>query len=96
MRGEKRPGREMRLKILVFVDAFLARNAYAPSLREIAKAMGVVSWSVIGSHLALLREDGLVEWEPSKPRTLRLTPQGVAFLAHQRVMEASREVVALR
>lgn len=48
------------------------RPGVAPSVREIMEECGYTSSSTIHNHLHHLKREGLVTWDPEKPRTLRL------------------------
>jgi len=87
-----RKGKEgLRLGILAFVEAFVSRNGYSPTLDEVAGDVGLVAKSSARRHLNVLRGDGLVDWQEGRPRTLRLTPGGSSFLAQQRVVGVAGE-----
>lgn len=50
-----------------------------PSIRELAGAVDV-GVATMHHYLERLREEGLVEWQPGKHRSLRLTPVGSQLL----------------
>jgi len=54
------------------VVQFIADNGYSPTVREVAEDLGV---SVQPAHrlLGLLRDKGIIEWNSSLSRTIRLT-----------------------
>jgi len=71
MSGSETP-RDARLKLLLSKLRSLTReNRHAPTVRELADAVGR-SVSPVHKDLYALRRDGLVEWEDRKPRTLRI------------------------
>lgn len=47
-------------KILAFINDFIQENGYAPSVREIGKAVGLRSTASVNYHLQALREKGLL------------------------------------
>lgn len=61
-------------RIRQFLDDFIHRHAYSPSLREIALAVGLSSTSTVSHHLRALQAAGLVDWEPGRPRTAKVRP----------------------
>ncbi|MCL6458878.1 MAG: transcriptional regulator [Gorillibacterium sp.] len=63
--------------ILEALVTYIDLNHYAPSFRELGKIVGLKSSSTIHVHLENLAKSGYIEWEASKPRTIRLVPQGV-------------------
>ena len=67
-------------KILIFVDTYSREKRWAPSVREIAKAVGVYSTSTVFAHLERLAKDGLIEKREKSPRALRITEKGTDFL----------------
>jgi repressor LexA len=66
---------ERKLKILDFIAATLRARGYPPSVREIARAVGLASTSAVHHHLQILVRDGYLErGEGSLSRAIRLTP----------------------
>ena len=74
-----------RDEILHFLTKFTAENGYAPSVREICAAVGLqstatahyylhalLSPSTVHYHLNALRQDGLIEMDGMKKRTITL------------------------
>lgn len=59
-------------KVLTAVITFIETNNYPPSARDLAANLGIASPSTIHGHLVRLRKKGYVDWEESKPRTLRV------------------------
>ena len=57
-------------QIFDFIKSFLADNGYPPSVREIAKAVGLASPSTVHAHLKALEDHGLIKRDPTKPRAL--------------------------
>lgn len=69
-----------RIRIMRELDTRDRFGIPAPSLAELARAVGLASASNMAWNLAILREHGLVTWDtvagpfdPMAPRTLRLT-----------------------
>lgn len=50
----------------------LSKRGYAPSVREVGRAVGFRSSSTAYMCLARLCRQGLIEWEASRVRTLRV------------------------
>lgn len=67
-------------KILEFIDTYSREERWAPSVREIAKAVGVYSTSTVFAHLERLTLSGLIEKQEKSPRALRITRKGAEFL----------------
>lgn len=65
-------GNKARQKIYDFLIDFFMQNGYAPSVREIAAAVGLKSTSTIFSHLAKLEREGKIEIRDKSPRAIRL------------------------
>lgn len=61
-------------KMLNFIQAFTKRNQYAPSLKEIAQALGLspTSKSLISRYIHKLESLGVLERPPGRYRTLQL------------------------
>ena len=58
--------------ILKFIEKQVAEVGYAPSVREIGKAVGLSSTATVHAYLAKLEEKGYIKKETQKGRTLRL------------------------
>lgn len=61
-----------RQEILAFLRSFAAENGYAPSVREIAQAVGLRSTASVQYHLNELNRAGLIETDGGKNRAIRL------------------------
>lgn len=62
---------------LIVIREYWDRRGHAPTLRELAQARGLKSSNGVAGTLDRLRKRGLVEWEPKRARTLRLTESGI-------------------
>ena len=60
--------------VLRFCEEFIARNGYAPSVREIQLGCGLTSTSVVSYHLARLRSEGQIDFVSGTARTIRVLP----------------------
>lgn len=65
--GEKR-----RRDILKFVRSYSAKNGWAPTIQEIADAVGLVSPNSTRQHLHKLVEQGFLNMEPRQARAIAL------------------------
>jgi repressor LexA len=70
---------ERKVKILDFIAATLRARGYPPSVREIARAVGLASTSAAHHHLLILEREGYLErgTDPNGnplSRAIRLTP----------------------
>ena len=65
---------ERKPRILDYIAATLRARGYPPSVREIAKAVGLASTSAVHHHLQILEREGYLERGASQSRALRLTP----------------------
>lgn len=65
---------ERKVKILDHIAATLRARGYPPSVREIAKAVGLASTSAVHHHLLILERDGYLERGAAQSRAIRLTP----------------------
>lgn len=68
-------------KILAFIERFIQRQGYPPTIREIGEAVNIASTSVVNYNLNKLVDRGYLERSPEVSRGLRLvksdTPQEV-------------------
>lgn len=58
--------------IIKFIEKEIEEKGYAPSVREIGKAVGLSSTATVHAYLAKLEEKGYIKKENQKGRTLRL------------------------
>jgi repressor LexA len=58
--------------ILGFINEFLQHNGYPPTIRDIGKAVGISSTSVVNYNLNILERDGHIARDPEVSRGLRL------------------------
>ena len=65
---------ERKVKILDFIAAMLRARGYPPSVREIARAVGLSSTSAVHHHLQILAREGYLERGAAQSRAIRLTP----------------------
>lgn len=61
----------MRGRVLEWLIDYHAEHGYSPSVREIARGLGVTA-STAHYHLGVLRAEGKVAWESGQMRTLRV------------------------
>jgi repressor LexA len=65
---------ERKRKILDVIAATIRARGYPPSVREIAKAVGLASTSAVHHHLLILEREGYLERGAAQSRAIRLTP----------------------
>ena len=71
---------ERKVKILDFIAATLRARGFPPSVREIAKAVGLASTSAVHHHLQILEREGFLERGAAQSRAIRLTPHAAMRL----------------
>ena len=59
-------------KILKFISKKIKKSGYPPSVREIARGVGLSSSATVHSHLKKLEEKGYLKRNKSKPRAISL------------------------
>lgn len=70
-----------REEILTFLRDFSAQNGYAPTVREIMRAVGLKSTASVYYHLSALSDAGLISMDGGKNRTIRLpNPGGIPVI----------------
>ena len=57
-------------QILHYIETYKQQYGYAPSVREIGKGVGLASTSSVHAHLKRLQEQGLIEKQEGRPRTI--------------------------
>ena len=71
---------ERKRKIIEVIAATIRARGYPPSVREIAKAVGLASTSAVHHHLQILEKEGYLERGATQSRALRLTPSAALIL----------------
>ena len=79
---------ERKVKILDFIAATLRARGYPPSVREIARAVGLASTSAVHHHLQILEREGYLERGAAQSRAIRLTPTAALRLGCRRARPA--------
>ena len=67
-----------RTQILDFILKYSSENGFPPSIREICDAVGLKSPSTVHSHLKILKENGYLDDNGGKTRSLTLVKQSTA------------------
>lgn len=62
-----------RERILQFIEKFLAKRDYAPTVRDILKGCGISSTAVVQYHLNILEKQGRIHRDPEIFRSIRLS-----------------------
>lgn len=55
-----------------YIVDYIIENAYSPSIRDICEGVGLKSTSTVHSHLKRLSDEGLIELQEGKRRTIRV------------------------
>lgn len=58
--------------IIDFIKSEVATKGYPPSVREIAKAVGLASSSTVHGHLNRIEKKGYIRRDPTKPRAIEI------------------------
>ncbi|RKP54933.1 transcriptional regulator [Cohnella endophytica] len=61
-----------QLLIIDQIEKHIANHKYSPTVRELAAVVGMSSSSTMHAHLSSMLKKGLIEWEPTRPRTLKV------------------------
>jgi len=75
---------ERQNKILEFLKNFTLDNGYPPTIREIGKAVGITSTSVVNYNLDALQRGGYINRDRTVSRGIRLA-ESLEGLAHQTI-----------
>ena len=73
------PPTDRQREILAWLSRYIAERGYSPTVREIGDHYGFTT-NGVSCHLRALRRKGLIEWQQSRSRTLRLTSLGEQLL----------------
>ena len=83
-----------RKRVLWATAVLTKKLGYAPTTREICRALSVTSTSSVIGPLQQLKADDLVDWDAGKSRTLHLTPSGWSELVGRDLVKECARVSA--
>lgn len=72
-----------QLEILRYIWEKVNNQGYPPTVREIGEAVNLSSTSTVHGHLTRLEKKGFLVKDPSKPRALEVTEDGLQILGIQ-------------
>ncbi|KSV55755.1 LexA family transcriptional regulator [Pediococcus acidilactici] len=81
-----------QLNVLEYIYQTVQTQGYPPTVREIGKAIGLSSTSTVHGHIDRLQKNGYLEKDPTKPRALEITAQGLEALG---IQENSEQIPVL-
>lgn len=67
-----------QIDVLRYIHKQVSQKGYPPTVREIGKAVQLSSTSTVHGHLARLEKKGFIQRDPTKPRAIELTKQGLS------------------
>ena len=68
---------EKESQIYQYILAYTQEHMYAPTIREIGKAVGYKSTSTVASYLERLESKGMIEVGQDSPRAIRLVGDSI-------------------
>lgn len=71
---------QKQIAVLSCIYKHVKDHGYPPTVREICGIVGLSSTSTVHSHLNNLIKEGYLQKDPSKPRALEITKQGLDLL----------------
>ncbi len=74
MKNSKATDKQQR--VLDYVKDQIKKDGYAPSVREICRALDLKSTSTVHGYISRLQDKGLIQKAALKPRTLRIVRNG--------------------
>ncbi|OTO77138.1 MULTISPECIES: transcriptional repressor LexA [unclassified Enterococcus] len=66
-----------QLEVLRFIHERVEDKGYPPTVREIGEAVNLSSTSTVHGHLSRLEKKGWIQRDPTKPRAIELTINGL-------------------
>lgn len=82
-------------QVLDFIVAHTAETGYAPTVREIAKHLGIKSTNGVVDHLKAIERKGWITRNPMLPRTIRVASSTVRLTAGDYTLELSEDDLRL-
>ncbi|MBN8867534.1 MAG: hypothetical protein J0H98_08265 [Solirubrobacterales bacterium] len=59
-------------RLVAAIESLTERHGFAPTIRELGTEVGLASSSSVARRLQNLKRNGVVDFEPRSPRTLRV------------------------
>jgi len=81
-------------EILSFIQDYMQKNSYAPSVREIGEAVGLKSTATVHYHLSALQQQGLLTMERDKRRSISLPTGSAGHIPIVGVVTAGHPILA--
>lgn len=79
---------EREIQIYQYIVNYMQEHMYAPTIREICKAVGLSSTSSVAFHMERLAGEGLIEIGPDSTRKIRLV--GYSIVPNSMIEELNR------
>lgn len=83
----KKPRGATQERVLAYIQSEIRERGYAPSVREIADAVGLRSTSTVHGHLTRLEKKGLLYRDAMKPRAIGVVGPAASKDLAERVRE---------
>ena len=81
-----------RQKVYDFLLAYTSEHDYPPTIREIGDAIGLNSTATVYTHLKNLENEGLIERDATKQRTIRVIRPDKSVSPKESAADASEKV----
>lgn len=75
-----KPQESRQIEVLRYIHEEVEKRGYPPTVREIGLAVNLSSTSTVHGHLSRLEKKGLIQRDPTKPRAIELTAQGLELI----------------
>ena len=59
-------------EVLDCIQAYIIKNTYPPTVREISDMMNIPSTSAVHQHLVLIEQKGYISVEPARARAIKV------------------------
>ena len=79
---------EREIQIFQYIVEYMQEHMYAPTIREIGKAVGYKSTSTVASYLERLESKGMIEVGQDSPRAIRLV--GYSIVPNSMIEELNK------
>lgn len=79
---------EREIQIYQYIVEYMQEHMYAPTIREIGKAVGYKSTSTVASYLERLESKGMIEVGQDSPRAIRLV--GYSIVPNSMIEELNK------
>ncbi|RUS47553.1 helix-turn-helix domain-containing protein [Cohnella sp. AR92] len=88
----KQPLTDKQLNVFRYIREYITDKGYSPTVREIARGVGLASTSSVARYLTELEDKGYIERREATPRAIALKGEGNTVRAVVTIVKAKKDI----